>query len=89
MHRVPGGTKLVKFSDGGANLYICSCSPEKECHIGRSFSGLARHLGSRKHWTHWRLVALGEAQPTEAAWLAFAASLPGGWAQMFVHQRRV
>ena len=73
------GSKLVDFSAHRAftnKLYMCSCSPEKECHIGRSFSGLARHLGSRKHWTHWRLLALGEAQPTEAPWLAFAASLP-------------
>ena len=36
-----------------------------------------------------RLVAFGEELPTVAEWLAFAASLPGGWAQMFVHQRRV
>ena len=69
------GSKLVKFSDGGANkLYMCSCSPEKECHIGRSFSSLARHLASRQPWKHWRLVAFGEAQPTEAEWLAFAAT---------------
>ena len=73
------GSKLVDFSAHRAftnKLYMCSCSPEKECHIGRSFSGLARHLASRQHWKHWRLVAFGEAQPTEAAWLAFAASLP-------------
>ena len=81
------GSKLITFSDAGANkLYKCSCSPEKECHIGRSFSGLARHLASRQHWKHWRLVAFGEAQPTEAAWVAFAASLPGEIAPQRKHR---
>ena len=81
------GSKLITFSDAGSNkLYKCSCSPEKECHIGRSFSGLARHLASRQHWKHWRLVAFGEAQPTEAAWVAFAASLPGEIAPQRKHR---
>ena len=84
------GSKLITFSDAGANkLYKCSCSPEKECHIGRSFSGLARHLASRQHWKHWRLVAFGEAQaaqPTEAVWVAFAASLPGEIAPQRKHR---
>ena len=37
---------------------------------------VVRHLASANHWKHWRLVAFGEAQPTEAEWQAFAASMP-------------
>ena len=72
------GTKLLTFSstDGGAKLYKCSCSPDKECPVGFAFINAAQHLSSRKHWKHWRLVAFGEAQPTEAEWQAFAASMP-------------
>ena len=70
------GCKLVTFSDGGAKLYRCECSPGKECSVGTAFSSVACHLFSRKHWKHWRLVAFGEAQPTEDVWLAFVASSP-------------
>ena len=87
MCRIPDGPKLIKFSDGGAQVFTCSCMPDKECTVGRGSSNLARHLGTRQHWIH-RREAHG-AQPTEAAWLAFAASLPGGWAPLFIHQRRV
>ena len=73
MHRVPGGTKLVKFSDGG--LYRCACL-DQECSVGLAYSNLARHLGSRRHWSHWRLLAFGDAQPTAAAWVAFLATVP-------------
>ena len=74
--RSADGSNLIKFSDGGAKIFKCSCSPDKECRIGMGATNLARHLGSRQHWKHWRLVAFGEAQPTEADWLAFAASAP-------------
>ena len=87
MCRIPDGPKLIKFSDGGAKVFTFSCRPDKEFPVGRGSSNLARHLATRQHWKHWR-EAHG-AQPTEAAWLAFAASLPGGWAPMFLHQRRV
>ena len=74
------GSKLVTFIDGGAKpstkLYKCACSPDKERRVGHCFSNVACHLSSRQHWKHWRLVAFGEAQPTEAEWLAFAASAP-------------
>ena len=53
-----------------------SCSPGKECPVGTAF--LACHLSSKKHWKHWRLVAFGEAQPTDAEWQAFAALMPLG-----------
>ena len=49
------GSKLVTFSAHRAftnKLYKCSCSPEKECHIGRSFSGPASR-GT------WRLASTG------------------------------
>ena len=59
---------------GGAKIFKCSCSPDKECRIGMGATNLARHLGSRQHWEHWRLVAFGEAQPTMEAWRAFAAA---------------
>ena len=75
-YRVADGPNLVSFSDGGAKIYKCSCTPDRELHVGASYLNLARHLGSRRHWQHWRLVAHGEAQPTEAAWQAFAASTP-------------
>ena len=73
-------SKLVTFSstDGGAaQLYKCACDPDR-CFggVGRNFNNVARHLLSRRHWNHWRLVAFGEAQPTEAAWLAFRATMP-------------
>ena len=73
-------SKLITFSstDGGAaQLYKCSCAPDKECGVGRAFTNVARHLASRGHWKHWRLVAFGEPQPTNAEWLAFQATLPG------------
>ena len=78
--RVADGPDLITFSDGGAKLFKCTCYPDKEFAVGRSASNLARHMASRLHWNHWRLAAHGEAQPTEAAWLAFAASLPGALA---------
>ena len=85
--RVADGPDLIALSDGGAKFYKCTCKPDKEFAVGRSYINLARHLGSRQHWIHWR-EAHG-AQPTEAAWLAFGASLPGRWAPLFVHQRRI
>ena len=74
------GSKLLTFSgaDGGAKIYKCSCSPDKEYPIGFAFSNAACHLSSKKHWKHWRLVAFGESQPTEAEWQAFAALMPLG-----------
>ena len=80
--RVADGPSLISFSDGGAKIYKCSCTPDRECRVGPSYLDLARHLASRRHWQHWRLVAFGEAQPTEAAWLAFAGSLPAAVAPM-------
>ena len=72
--RSADGSNLIKFSDGGAKIFKCSCSPDKECRIGMGATNLARHLGSRQHWKHCRLVAFGEAQPTMEAWRAFAAA---------------
>ena len=71
---VANGPNLITFSDGGQKLFKCVCSPDKELCVGRGFSNVARHLGTRQHWKHWRLVAFGEAQPSDAAWHAFAAS---------------
>ena len=73
------GSKLITFSGTDGGRFMCSCTPDKngdpkECDVGRKFINVACHLASRKHWRHWRLVAFGEAQPTEAAWQAFAAS---------------
>ena len=72
-------SKLFTFSGTGGGHFMCSCAlgndgSPKEYDVGRTFSNVARHLASRKHWRHWRLVAFGEAHPTEAAWQAFAAS---------------
>jgi hypothetical protein len=78
--RVADGPNLVTFADGWAKMFKCTCSPDKEFKVGGAVSNLARHLGTRQHWNQWRLAAHGEAQPTEAAWLAFAASLPGALA---------
>ena len=74
------GSKLLTFSgaDGGAKICKCSCSPDKRYPIGRAFFNAACHLSSKKHWKHWRLVAFGESQPTEAEWQAFAALMPLG-----------
>ena len=72
------GSKLLTFSgtDGGhGGHFVCSCAPDKERGVGRAFIHVACHLTSRNHWKHWRLVAFGEAQPTEAAWRAFAATI--------------
>ena len=72
------GTKLLTFfnDDVGLKRYRCACSPDNECRVGMDFFNAACHLASRKHWKHWRLVAFGEAQPSEAEWQAFAASMP-------------
>ena len=75
--RTADESNLITVFDGGAKLFMCSCWPDKECRVGRDASNLARHLATRRHWKHWRFAAFGEAQPTEAAWLAWAASLPG------------
>ena len=85
------GSKLVKFSrtDGGAVHFVCSCTPDKEFVVGRGYMNIAHHLTSTKHWKHWRHVAFGEAQPTVAAWHAFAASLPGGISRTFGARRRI
>ena len=85
--RVADGPDLTTICDGGAKFYKCTCKPDKEFAVGRGSSNLARHLGSRQHWKHWR-EAHG-AQPTEAAWLAFAASVTGGWAPLMLYYRRV
>ena len=61
--RSADGSNLIKFSDVGAKIFKCSCSPDKEYAVGHSFSHVARHLASRKHWKHWRL-AFGEVQVT-------------------------
>ena len=74
--RVADGPNVISFSDGGAKIFKCPCTPERELRVGTAFLNLAHHLASPKHWKHWRLVAHGEAQPTEAAWQAFAASNP-------------
>ena len=78
------GSKLITFSliDGGqarTQRFVCSCTPNTERVVGQAFSAVVRHMASRDHWNHWRLVAFGEAQPTEAAWVAYQATLPG-WA---------
>ena len=80
MCRIPDGPKLITLPDGGA-LYKCVCV-EKELKVGRNFTNLARHVATRRHWQHWRFVANGEAQPTEAEWLAFKATLPAAFAPM-------
>ena len=56
--RVADGPNLITFSDGGAKLFKCTCMPDKEFGVGRGYSNLARHLGSRQHWKHWRYLAL-------------------------------
>jgi hypothetical protein len=81
MCRVPHGPKLITLPDGGATLFKCVCV-EKELKVGRNFTNLACHLATRRHWQHRRLVAFGEAQPTEAEWLAFKATLPAAFAPM-------
>ena len=53
-------SKLVTFSDGG--LFRCACSTPEEYRVGMGFQNIARHLVSRNHWKHWRLVAFGEAR---------------------------
>ena len=72
------GTKLLTFfnDDVGLKRYRCACSPDNVSRVGMDFFNAACHLASRKHWKHWRLVAFGEAQPSEAEWQAFAASMP-------------
>ena len=74
--RVADGPSLISFCDGGAKIYKCSCTPDRELRVGCAYLNLASHCASLKHWRHWRLVAHGEVQPTEAAWLAFAATNP-------------
>ena len=85
MCRTPDGSNLITFTDGGAQLFNCTCSPDKQFKVGHGSSNLALHLGTRQHWNQWRLAAHGEAQPTEAAWLAFGRSVTGG----IVERRRV
>ena len=85
--RVADGHNLVTFTDGWAKMYACTCMQNKQCRVGPGASNLARHLGSRQHWKHWRLAAFGEAQPTMAAWLAFVASLPGGVVPLSAKER--
>ena len=71
MSRIPDGSKLVTFSDGG--LYKCACSSDEDRRVGQAFSNVKRHFATRRHWAHWRLLAFGDAEPTAAAWLAFKA----------------
>ena len=75
--RLSDGSVLVDICGGGAGRGLfkwkCACMPDKECRSGTVF--LTRHIASRVHWKHWRLVAFGEEQPTEAEWLAFQAAL--------------
>ena len=86
--RIPDGPKLLTFPVGGPKLFTCTCVctasafSSSPCRVGLSFRAVARHLASRQHWKHWRLVAFGEAQPTEAAWLAFRATVPAAVAPM-------
>ena len=75
------GSKLLTFSgtDGGhGGHFVCWCARAPRTRSAASAelsSTSACHLTSRNHWKHWRLVAFGEAQPTEAAWRAFAATI--------------
>ena len=77
-------SKLITFrrTDGGQTRYVCSCAPLNECKVGNACSNAVLHPASRAStdWKHWRLVAYSEAQPTEAAWAAFQATVPG-WAR--------
>ena len=88
--RVADGPNLVTFCDGGPKLFKCMCmqDKDKEYDVGRGAANLARHLASRRHFKHWQVMSVGEADD-EAAWLAFAASLPGDVAPMPASRRRI
>ena len=65
-------SKLITFLVG--LQFTCACDAHARVFkSGRSSCNVVRHLASKRHWSYWRLVAYGETQPTQAAWLAFTA----------------
>ena len=76
-------SKLITFrrTDGGQTRYVCSCAPlATSARLATRVPTPCSTLRHAQAWKHWRLVAYGEAQPTEAAWAAFQATVPG-WAR--------
>ena len=55
-------------NNGGRTMHFsCACRPRADTVAGMGVGNVYRHLASRGHFNHRRLVVFGERQPNQAA----------------------